>query len=563
LSRSSGSPRLSRRAALRLAALSALAGGGALLAGCGKSGRSSSSSNSGGGTQSADASGKVAGTLRYVLTTEPTTLDPAVVQDGPTIDLLQQVYQGLVGWGEKNEIVPLLAAAMPKVSADGRTYTFTIRDGAKFHNGRQVTAEDLKYSITRSLDPKLKSPVAMSYLNDIVGAAQVADGKATDLAGVKVVDPKTIAITIDKPRAYFLGKLTYATAYAVPKEEVEKGKLVDGARIIDETNAVGAGPFKLDSYVRQSKVTLAAFPEYWGGKPKLERIERPIVLDAQTARNLYDTGALDLLTLDKSQYEQDRNNAALKNEIKLWNRAATFYIGMNQTHYAPFKNRKFRQAVAHAIDKDTILQNVLLGVNPKAEGILPIGMPGYDPTIKGLPYDPEKAKALLAEAGYANGQNLPPLKLTFRQKTPDLAKTAQVVKEQLAAVGIPIELNEMEWGAYLKATHDHQVDFFHQRWSADYLDPQNFLSVLLRTGAPENNANYSNPAYDRLLDEADSTLDTKKRMALYNEAERMVVADAPWVPVYYQRDIELVKPHVTGIRDSLFGHLPHTTTTVG
>ncbi len=542
----------------------ALAASALTGAGCGKSGNGSSSSSSGsGGGQSADASGKVAGTLRYVITTEPTTLDPAVVQDGATIDLLQQVYQGLVGWGEKNEIVPLLAAGMPKASADGRTYTFTIRDGAKFHNGRQVTAEDLKYSITRSLDPKLKSPVAMSYLNDIVGAAAVADGKATNLAGVKVVDPKTIAITIDKPRAYFLGKLTYATAYAVPKEEVEKGKMVDGAHVIDETNAVGTGPFKIDSYVRQSKVTLAAFADYWGGKPKLERIERPIVLDAQTARNLYDTGALDLLTLDKSQYEQDRSNAQLKNEIKLWNRAATFYIGMNQTHYAPFKNPKFRQAVAHAIDKDAILQGVLLGVNPKAEGVLPIGMPGYDPTIKGLEYNPEKSKTLLAQAGYVNGQNLPPLKLTFRQKTPDLAKTAQVVKEQLAAVGIPIELNEMEWGAYLKATHNHEVDFFHQRWSADYLDPQNFLSVLLHSGAPENNANYSNPAYDRLLDEADGTLNPKKRMALYNEAERMVVADAPWVPIYYQRDIELVKPHVTGIRDSLFGHLPHTTTTVG
>lgn len=544
--------------------MAALAGSG-VAAGCGNRGNNGGSqgANAGGQNAPADTSGRVAGTLRYALTTEPTTLDPAVLQDGPTIDLLQQVHQGLVGWSEKNEVTPLLAAQMPKLSADGRTYTFTIREGAKFHNGRSVSAEDVKYSITRSLDPRLKSPVAMSYLNDIVGAKAVADGKATDLVGVKVVDPKTVAITIDRPRAYFLGKLTYPTAYVLPREAVEKGKIVDGAHVVDETNSVGTGPFKLDSYQRQSRVTLVANDDYFGGRPRLNRIERPIVLSSQTARNLYDTGQLDLVELDKSQYDQDKNNAQIKNQIQFFDRAAVFYLGMNQTHYAPFKDRRVRQAIAHAVDKDAIIQGVLLGINPRAEGVLPIGVPGYNKSFQGLAHDPEKAKSLLAEAGFPNGQGLPPLKLTFRQQRPDLAKTAQVVKEQLSAVGIPIQLNEMEWAAYLKATHDHELDMFHQRWSADYLDPQNFLSVLLRSGAPENNANYSNPAYDRLIDQADSERDNAKRLALYQEAERMVVADAPWVPIYYQRDMELVKPYVSGIRDSLFGHLPHLTTTVG
>jgi len=151
----------------------------------------------------------------------------------------------------------------------------------------------------------------------------------------------------------------------------------------------------------------------------------------------------------------------------------------------------------------------------------------------------------------------------FREKQPDLAKTAEVVKEQLAAVGVQTNLNEMEWGAYLKATDNREVDFFHMRWAADYIDPQNFLSLLLHSEAPENRTAYSNPQYDRLCEQADAETDPAKRMALYNQAEKIVVDDAPWVPIYFQRDLELIKPYVTGIRDGLMGHLPHITTQTG
>lgn len=548
-----------------LASLSLVAAVAALLsAGC-RSGGDGAGSGSGGSSSASAAGSPAPGVLRYPLTAEPTTLDPATVSDGPTIDMLQHLYEGLVGWNEKSEVVPLVAAEMPKISADGKTYTFTIRDGVKFGNGRQVTAEDVKYSLTRALLPNLNSPVATTYLNDIVGADAVSAGKATDLAGVKVVDQKTVQITLVGPRAYFLGKLTYPTGYVLAKEEVAKGpKTEQGAETIDAKNAatVGTGPFRLASYVRQNKAVLDANPDYWGGKPKLTRIERPIVLDTKTARNLYDAGELDYITLEKGDYENDRSNDALKNEIKTYDRAATYYLGMNQTNYAPFRDKRVRQAFAHAIDKDAIIQSVLLGVNQKAEGVVPKGIPGFDESFKGMSYDPEKAKSLLSAAGFPNGQGLPPLALTFREQQPDLRKTAEVVKEQLGAVGVQINLNEMEWGAFLKATDDKRVDFFHMRWAADYLDPQNFLSVLLHSGVPENRTGYSNKAYDVLLDEADASTDPAKRRELYRKAEAIVVDDAPWVPLYYQRDLELMKPYVSGVRDGLMGHLPHTTTTV-
>ncbi len=516
---------------------------------------------SGGGASG--GAGKLVGVLRYPLTANPTTLDPALVQDGPTIDMLQNVYEGLIGFNEKNEIVPLVAAKMPEVSPDGKVYTFTLREGVTFHNGRAVTADDVKYSITRSLNKNINSPVALNYLNDIDGAEAFSKGQAPDVKGIQVVDPKTIKITLIAPRAYFLGKLTYPTAYVVAREEVERGdKSEFGGFTINEKTAIGCGPFKLGEYVPRSKATLIAFEKYWQGKPKLTRIERPIVLDSKTARNLYDAGQLDYVAEEKSNYEQDSKNPSLKDEIKLWDRAATFYLGVNQTNYAPFKDKRVRQAFAHAIDKDAIVKNVLLGVNQKAEGVLPKGIPGFDANLKGLNYDPEKSKKLLAEAGFPGGKGLPALTLSFREQVSDLRKTAEVIKEQLAQVGVTVNLQEMEWATYLKLNNDNKHDLFHMRWSADYIDPQNFLSLLLGGGAPENHTGFANPEFDALCREADSSTDPKKRLGLYHKAEQIAVDEAPWVPLYFQRDMELMKPHVTGIRDSLMGHLPHLTTEI-
>ena len=538
-------------AVLAVSVCSALAG---TLAGC--------PANSGGQATSASGSTKP-GVLRYPLTANPTTFDPALVSDGSTIDLLHQIYQGLVGWNEKSEVTPILAKEMPKVSADGTVYTFTLRDDATFTNGRAVTAEDFKYSITRSLQPSLNSPVATTYLNDIKGAEEVSSGKATEVSGIKVINSQTLQITLVAPRAYFLGKLTYPTAFVVAKEVVEKGEKTEGgAFAVTDANTVGTGPFMLDSYTPQSMVALKANPDYFGGAPKLKGIERKIVLDAKTVRNLYDSGELDVVTLEKGDYAQDKDNPDLKAQIQQFDRSATFYLGLNQTKYAPFKDKRVRQAVAYAVDKDAIVESVLQGVNQKAGGVLPKGIPGYDAKITGLPFDPAKAKSLLAEAGFPGGKGLPPLVLTFREKQPDLAKTAEVIKEQLSAVGIPVDLNEMEWGVFLKKTDNREIEFFHMRWSADYLDPQNFLSVLLTSKAPENRTGYNNPAYDKLCAQADGESNAQKRLALYNTAEKMVVDDAPWVPVYYQKDLELMKPYVSGIRDSLMGHLPHTTTEI-
>jgi oligopeptide transport system substrate-binding protein len=521
--------------------------GVALMAGCGKRQASGPPSQN---------------VLRYAITTEPTTFDPALVRDGPTIDMLFHVFEGLVQWDENNRVRPNLAESW-SVSEDGRTYTFTLKKGVRFHNGREVTAEDFKYSIERACDPELASPVSATYLNDIVGALDKLNRKAQEVKGVEVVDKYTLRITIDHPKAYFLAKLTYPTAYVVCREAIEQnGDEVNGRRLrINERCAIGTGPFKLQQYVPGSKVVLAANKEYHAGAPKLDGIERPIVLDASTRHAMYERGDLDIVDVQKGDLLRDQQDPVLSKELRTFERAAVFYLGLNQNVFAPFKDRRVRLALAHATDKDAIVKVALMGVPQKANGIIPPGVLGYDPNFQGIPYDPEKARQLLAEAGYPEGRGFPTLTLTFREKTPDLRRAAEMIKEQYRKeLGINVELREMEWGAFLDALDRKELPFVHLRWMADYLDAQNFLSVLLRTGVPENVVGYSNPRFDALCDTADKEQDEQKRIQLYREAERIAVQDVPWIPIYFQRDVELIKPYVKGIRDSLMGHLPHVTT---
>ncbi|MBW3623600.1 MAG: peptide ABC transporter substrate-binding protein [Armatimonadetes bacterium] len=531
-----------RVAAPMLAALAALT----FLSGCATSTRPKGDANTG-TTASAQ-------TLRYPLLTEPTTMDPARVEDGPTIDVLQHLYDGLVQWNEKNEVVPNLAESWT-VSPDGRVYTFKLKQGVKFHNGDPVTAQDFVYSINRALDPKTQSTVAGTYLNDILGAEDVLAGKAQTAKGVEAVGDHTLRITLDQPKAYFLSKLTYPTAYAVSRRAIEEG----GDRWTEKP--VGTGPFILDQWAHHSMVRLRANPDYHEGRPKLDGIERPILLDTRTRHSKFENGELHMTDVTMGDYDRDKNDPKLKDNLKIYPRPAIFYVSMNQKAFPPFQKKQVRQAFNHAVDKDTLIRVAMRDVPKRANGILPPGIPGYDPNLKGLEYNPEKARQLLAEAGYPGGKGFPALTLTFREKQADMRRFAEAMADQLEKnLGIQVSLREMEWGSFLDARNKGELPFYYLRWMADYLDPQDFLSIMLRTGTSENGANYSNPEFDRLVDQADVMQDPQKRIELYRKAERIAVDDAAWIPLYFQTDVELWNPAVKGVRESLMGHLPHKQT---
>lgn len=497
------------------------------------------------------------GVFRYSIVPNPTTLDPHRVQDGDTIDLLQQVYEGLVGWSEDNRPVGYLAEKWD-ISADGKTYTFTLKSNAKFHNGKPVTAEDVKWSFERTANPKLASPVSDAYLSDIVGFSDKFAGKAQEVSGVKVVDPQHVSITIKTPNRTFLGKLTYLAAAVVPKD----GMPMD-APVTDLKQMVGSGPFTMKSYRPNQLIELEAFKDYHDGAPKLKKIERWVVGDAVTRLNKFKNGELDLIQLERQDVPALQSDAKFKEQLKFFGRPSIYYIGMNQLMYEPFKDKRVRQAIAMAIDKEKIVNELLGGINTVANSIVPPGVPGGDrKDAKSFKFDLARAKSLMAEAGHADGKGMPPLTLTFREDRPDIKIVAEAVAGQLKAIGLDVKLQSMEWLAYLEKFNAKKQTFYHMRWAADYADAENFLSHMLATWGPENKLGYNSPEFDALCKQADAEPDIDKSLPIYAQAEDVILQDAAWVPIYFQRDAELISPRVKGLRESIFGHLPHTTVTV-
>ncbi len=490
--------------------------------------------------------------FRYPITTKPTTMDPSKVQDGDTIDVLQQVFEGLVGWSEKNEVEPRLAEKWDIVDG-GKTYIFTLKKGIKFHNGREIKAEDFKFSIERACNPKFNSVTVETYLSDIVGVTERKKNEASEVKGVQVIDDLHLKITIDKPRMYFISKLTYPCAFLLAKESI-KDPLKE-MNSIDQM--VGTGPFKVTKFSPDESVQLVANEGYHLGAPLLKKIERPVVLDAATRVNLYKAGKIDLVQLARGDVDGLKKDAQYSSQIKTYDRASMYYIGFHCNSIEALKNPKVRLAFAMAIDKDQVIAEALSGINQKADSIVPPGCFGYRAKVKAIQFDLEGAKKLLAEAGYPEGKGIPELTMYHRDGQPDVKVVAQKVGAQLSKIGVKVTFQELQWGTYLERHNKHELPFFHMRWAADYLDAENFLSTLLASYGPENKIEYKNPKYDDLCRRADSSQDPEERKRLYAEAEDIVLADAPFIPIYFQKDIELVSPRVAGLRDALFGHLPH------
>jgi ABC-type transport system substrate-binding protein len=491
--------------------------------------------------------------LRVAMTAEPTTLDPALVQDGPTIDLLQQIYEGLVQWTPNNTLAPALATSW-SIGNKGLTYTFHLRPGVKFHSGAPLTADDVVYSFTRSLDPRLQSPVGLTYMGDIAGAADYASGKAKTLAGVKALDPLTVQVTITKPKAYWLNVLTYPTAYIVNPSAVQS----DPKGAITAANTDGTGAFELKSYQPGMAVDLTANPRYWGGAPRIAGQHRPILTDANTRHSEYLAGQLDIVDESQGDLDADKSNPELAGQIHFWPRAATWYVSFGEIAQPIFKDARVREALAYATDKNKIAQIVFANNRDVAQDILPEGIPGWSARFRGIPYDPAKARQLLAAAGFPGGKGFPTLTMSYRESMPDLSKTVDLLREMYARnLGVTIQPRQTEWATLLTEEDNKALPIYHMRWSADYLDPQDYYSLLYRTGAPENNTGYSNPDFDKLVDSADIEQNPVKRADLYRQAARIVADEVPMIPLYYQKDPELVRTYVRGLDDSLMGHLPY------
>ena len=471
--------------------------------------------------------------------TGPITLDPAISSDQSSHTYVTQIFSGLVRLDDRLEVVPDIDETWEK-SQDSTTYTFHLRHGVKFHSGREVRASDFKYSWERACDPDTGSQTAATYLGDIVGAKDMLAGKAKGISGVKVIDDYILEVTIDAPKAYFLSKLTYPTAFVVDRANVESGK--DWWR---QPN--GTGPFKLTEWEKDQLLILERSQTYYGEPAKLKQVVFHLLAGMPMA--MYESGQIDVTAvyIDYIDLVEDETSP-FHDELAITPELSFYYIGFN-TAKAPFDDINIRRAFCYAVDKERIARLTLRGMVKDAKGILPPGMPGYNEQLEGLDYDAEGANELISASSYGDVSNLLPITITvsgYGNNIPDYL--GAIIQEWQQNLGIEVSVRQLEPEDFLYNLRQEKDDMFILGWVADYPDPHNFLDNLFYTGSENNHFEYSNPELDALLDRAAVEQDSGARLVMYQQAEQMVVEEAPCLPLWFGTNYILVKPYVQGYK---------------
>ena len=477
-----------------------------------------------------------AGTLVVGLVAEPVNLDPPQVTDLNSNRVGRRIVETLVTFPEEStQIVPGLAESWT-ISKDGLQYTFKLRRGITFHDGTPLNAEAVKFSIERQINPnhpayKLgKYPFANFFFGNV--------------KAVEVLSEERVAFLLNEARASFIAVLAQGAASIVSPTAVMKW----GPDY--PTHPVGTGPFRFASWDRGQRVVLEKNPTYWKYPVKVERvIYRPIVEDQARLTELL-TGTLDVIVGVPadfvSQLEQNAKITLLKQVG-----AHVWYLGMNNQK-KPFDDKRVRQALNYAVNKDAIVKDVLKGTGAASRGPVLPGTWGADPALKPYPYDPERAKKLLAEAGYPSGFSTTLWVPESGSGMQAPVAMSTVMQSNLKAVGVNVSLQTMEWGAYLAKLRTKEQELFALSWMAGTEDPDMVMYPLLHssqwTPVGPNRALYKNARFDTLLQQARLTTDQAKRAQLYREAQRVLVDDAPWVFVDHEIQIAALSKRVQGFK---------------
>ncbi|HLO16700.1 MAG TPA: peptide ABC transporter substrate-binding protein [Anaerolineales bacterium] len=464
--------------------------------------------------------------------TNPRSFDPATTLSGGD----KLVFSGLVTFDPSLKLTPDLAERW-EVSSDGTVYTFHLRQNAKFHNGRAVTAQDVIYSWERAASPALASDTVLTYLGDILGVREMREGKADHIRGLKIIDDHTLQVSIDAPKPYFLLKLTFATAFVLDKANVESGP--EWYRTPN-----GTGPYKLVEWTRFERKVYEANQDFYLGAPSIPYIV--VLLYAGEGERLYESGEIDLTGV--YSIERFTNpTEPLHNELLTGVNLCTGYIAFDTTR-PPFDDVNVRKAFSMAFDRQKYIDVVMNGHALPAHGLYPPGLPGFNTALKALPYDPAQARQLLAQSKYGGPSGLP--RIVFSNMgvgsyvSADVAALAEMWEQNL---GVTITVENLEPNYYYDQIYSgNHGQLFSSGWCADYPDPENFADVLFHTGSPQNNGGYSNPQLDALLEAARVEQGVTKRMAMYQQAEQIIVDDAAALFTTYSLSYQLVKPYVKG-----------------
>ncbi len=467
---------------------------------------------------------------------EPGRLDPAFNKDLYEGIVSGLIFDGLVGFGAGTDIEPRLAERWD-VSTDGKTYTFHLRP-ARFHDGRDVTSADVRYSFTRLLLPATNS--GRKWVVDrIAGADAVISGKTRDLAGLASPDRRTVAITLREPYPAFLTMLAMPAAGIIPAGAA-------GAEKPDpafDRAPVGTGPWVLTRWTRDQRLDFHPNPRFWGPRPRLERFVYQVQNDENARQRLFEAGALDITQVGFAIFDRWSRDPARSARMKAVQELRTDFLGFMNSKPA-LRDRRVRQAISHAVNTRSIFENFQKGRGELAHGPIPPGIPGYRADLPPRRHDPAAARRLLAEAG---GSSLT-LALWYRDEALT-AEIARAVRGDLARVGVTVNLVPRDLAALRAGVWGGQPDLYIGSWTLDYPDPENAMVPPFHSrNIPRqgNGAHFSDPQVDALLEAAQRDPDPRSRVARFQAAEDAIRDACPWVFLFHRKSYYAVQPRVAG-----------------
>lgn len=492
--------------------------------------------------------------LRYNLAVEPETLDPAKSVGVAEFRVEYACFEGLATFGDNDVPVPGTAEKWV-VSPDGKIYTFTIRQNARWSNGDPVTAADFEYAWKRLLDPKTASSNA-GMLFYIKNAEDYYNGKIKDdgLVGVKASGKHTLVVSLKAPCSYFPALTINPALYPVNSRVIKANPEKWAA---SPETYIGNGPFRLAHWVHHEKLELVPNPYYWNhSKVKLDKLIFYTVEEQSTALTMFDTGQLDLSD-ELPRPEIPRLAAA--GLIRQSPSIGTYYYMLN-TRKPPLDDPRVRKALALAIDRNQIVKYITKAGEKPALSFVPPGIPDADPGMVfrkvGGDYLKDRAvseaKQLLAAAGFSDPAKIPVIEILYNTNEAN-KQIAEVIQEMWREnLGIKTRLINQEWKVYLESRRNGDFQVARSSWIGDYVDPATFLDIWT-AGNGNNFTGWTNVQYDRLIDTAQNTNDPKKRYQALHDAEKLLMNEMPIIPIYFYTRSYIIKPWVKGVRYSAVG----------
>ncbi len=466
-------------------------------------------------------------------------LDPAR-QTGSAAGPVGLIYSGLVRLTPEMQVEPDLAESW-SVSDDGTLYTFTLREGLQFHDGKAITAADFQYSWERATDAETDSTTAATYLGDILGVTEKLSGESEVIAGVEVIDDRTLLVTLDGPKPYFLLKLTYPTSFVVDQESVDP----DDEEWVFEPNA--SGPYTLME-IREESAVIFEVNENFYAPPAINQVVH-LLYRVGSDSSLFESNEVDIIGVYDNEAKEIRQPENELNDRLVSATSMCTSMVMVNNSMAPMDDPDVRRAFALAVDKDGLNELVSENLSLVAESILPPAMPGFsaeqvqESADRG--YDPDAAREALAASGYAD--NLPPITFTAGgYGTSERLDLDAMIADWQEILGADVTVEFLDPQDYSRASREGHGHLASYGWCADYPDPENFLDILFHSNSEFNVAGYNNPDIDALLEEARTELDPARRLALYQEAEAALLADVAAIPLLHGVSNVLVNPRVQG-----------------